>query len=299
VLGHFGAAAAASLAMGEPASRVAQAMAIAATGASGLIAAFGTMAKSLQLGRTAAGGVLAAYLANRGSNGPTSLLDTPAAFAVPLTGDSGGDFAQAAADWGDPYAIVANSFKPHASCMITHPAIDAAVRLRALLVHERAKTADIAEIACSVNVLAPRVAGIARPATGLEGKFSVAYCVVASLLDGRATPELFSDEAVARPVVSALLERTTVVPDAAIGEKQAEVTLLLQNGRRLVERIDMAKGHPGNPMSDDELAAKFLSLVEPVRGERAKALLDDLWRLHERDDSGACLRPHLDLTTNG
>ena len=39
------------------------------------------------------------------------------------------DWSSVGRDWGRPYAVLRNSFKPHASCLITHPTIDAAMAL--------------------------------------------------------------------------------------------------------------------------------------------------------------------------
>jgi hypothetical protein len=45
------------------------------------------------------------------------------------------------------------------------------------------------------------------------------------------------------------------------------------------------KGTPGNPMTDDELSAKFVDLASTVLGEgAATSLLDELWRVGELAD---------------
>ena len=64
-----------------------------------------------------------------------------------------------------------------------------------------------------------------------------------------------------------------------------EVTLT--SGKIVREHQANPKGHPANPMSDEELDGKFLSLAEPVLGSvRSRALLDALWRLDQLDDLG-------------
>jgi len=292
VIGPFGAAAAAMLATRESAERIAQAMAIAATGASGLIAAFGTMSKSLQLGRTAAGGVLAADLARRGFDGPTRVLDA-SAFSQPYVGNALA-FPRAVSDFGERWAIAGNSFKPHASCMITHAAIDAAARLRRSLRQANAAWHDVSRIDCRVNVLVPQVAGIASPRSGLEGKFSVAYCVATALLDGRAGHDAFTNEAASRESIRALLERIEIRTDEALGEKQAEVVVALADGRRLVERVEMARGHPANPLSDAELGDKFIGLASAAIGGDVAAVLEELWHFDTQPDAGRWLARRLD-----
>ena len=59
------------------------------------------------------------------------------------------------------------------------------------------------------------------------------------------------------------------------------------DGRTLTKRVQFSRGHPRNPMSDDELGAKFLGSVAPVLGEkRAKELIDRIWNIEDLDDVG-------------
>ena len=133
VLGHIGAALAASAAIGADADVARNAMGISATAASGLIAAFGTMSKALQVGRAAADGTLAAVLARDGFTGPIACLDGSGAFSKPFIDRVVEDWSGIEERWGTPYAIGRNAFKPHASCMITHASIDAAAGVRTQL----------------------------------------------------------------------------------------------------------------------------------------------------------------------
>jgi hypothetical protein len=50
----------------------------------------------------------------------------------------------------------------------------------------------------------------------------------------------------------------------------------LADGRTLAEQTQLAFGSVGHPMHWPDLEAKFLSLVEPALGSRARALLDVL-----------------------
>jgi 2-methylcitrate dehydratase PrpD len=53
------------------------------------------------------------------------------------------------------------------------------------------------------------------------------------------------------------------------------ITAILEDGRKLASQIDYPKGSIQNPMSDDELRNKFMSLAEPVLGEGRAAELAD------------------------
>lgn len=286
VIGHFGAALASALIQQDDAVIARQAMSISAVCAGGLIAAFGTMSKALQVGRTAADGVLAARLARAGFTGPLDCLGENSGFARPFVGLSIKDWSAIDKRWGKPFAVTGNAFKPHASCMITHPAIDAAIGLRTRLAQQSIASGQIEKVICRVNSLVPQVAGIARPQTGLQGKFSVGFCVVAGLLEGRATPDLFCAERVAAADVATLLARTEIVVDPGIGEQQADIEVFAE-GKSFVEETKMAKGNPANPLDDADLSRKFTALAQPLLKDRAPAALQDLWNFAAIEDAGA------------
>lgn len=289
VIGHYGAALAAGLALGLPPERLAHAMAIAATASSGLIAAFGTMSKPLQLARGASDGLVAARLARAGFTGPVALLESRPGATLPLIGAAIDDWSSIARDWGRPWAVTQNSFKPHASCMITHATIDAAIALGAELRAAGIAAEAIEAVTCHVNPLAPQVAGHRNPATGLEGKFSVAYCCALGLLDGRATPDGFTATRIARADVRSLVARVDVRTDPAVGEQQSRVVVRLRDGGTRERSTAMARGHPANPLTDGDLDDKFLRCATPLLGARAVAVLADLRCFARLDDVGAWL----------
>lgn len=289
VVGHFGSAISAALALGLDPGRVAQAAAICGTAASGLIAAFGTMSKPLQLGRAAADGVTAALLAELGFEGPLGLLEGDPGIGRPTIAEPIADWSGARSAWGRPYAVLRNAFKPHASCMITHPIVDAAAGLRVDLAAAGADWRAVEAIEARVNPLVPHVAGHAHPRDGFQGKFSAAYCCTLGLIDGRATPELFDTAALARPEISHCLARFAMSVDPAIGEQQADICVRLADGRRLRRFVATAKGNPASPMTDAELSAKFLALVEPSWRDRAKPALAELWNWESAGDMGRWL----------
>ena len=57
----------------------------------------------------------------------------------------------------------------------------------------------------------------------------------------------------------------------------------LKDGTTLRGETDLSRGHPGNPLSGEDLKRKFLGLVEPLRGPAAKELLSVIQRFESFD----------------
>src|SRR5690606_20169054 len=108
---------------------------------------FGTMAKPFHAGKAAMDGIIAAQLAAKGFVAAESLLDAGAGLDNALVQD--GSAAMTRADLSG-WEILDNSFKPYAACHLTHPAIDAARRIR----EQRADAASAQAIRVDVAALA-------------------------------------------------------------------------------------------------------------------------------------------------
>ncbi len=280
VLGHFGAAAAAGKLLGLDAARLAQALGIAGTQAAGLEQSFGTMSKPLHPGKAAMNGLLAALLAREGFTGATAMLDGPAGLGATFLGIS--DLGAAVEDLGKRFEILENSTKPYAACHLTHATIDAARAIRARV----ALAPDAVDaVLCRVHPLVLKVAANPDPRTGLEAKFSVAYCAATALIRGAAGEAEFGEESFREPTVARLMSRVALEPDASLGIGAARMTIRLTDGRTLDERVTAARGTPENPLTRDEVEAKFRGLAEVVLPtERVARLLAALRGLADLPD---------------
>ncbi len=64
------------------------------------------------------------------------------------------------------------------------------------------------------------------------------------------------------------------------GKRAAHVAITTRDGARVEHFAPYRKGDPEAPLTDDEIDAKFIELVVPVRGEgEGHALLRKLWEL--------------------
>jgi 2-methylcitrate dehydratase PrpD len=272
-IGAFGAAAACAAAMGLSEQEWEYALALAATQAAGLKAAFGTMAKPLHAGKAAASGLLAARLAARGFIGSPGILEAANGFAAVMTTTVNADRAL---ELGVGQFELRNVlFKYHAACYATHASLEGALRLAER--HELG-AADIARV--ELRVPPPVYAACANdsPRTPLEAKFSLSFAVALALSGAGTGASAFTREHLGDPGVRALSERVTCTLTPAITEKfAAEVIVTTASRRTLTAVTDVsvpARGDTELSRQRDRLTAKFRDLARPVVGtEAAEALI--------------------------
>ena len=281
-LGHFGSVAAAGKLLGLTAEQLGRALGIAGTQAAGLEQSLGTMCKPLHPGKAAMNGLLAALLAREGFTGPTGILDERAGLPGTFVGVT--DLTPALEDLGTRYEILDNSTKLYAACHLLHATIDAGRAIRA-----RAAPAPdaIAAVECHVHPLAVKVAAIPEPRTGLEAKFSAAYCAALALTRGDAGESEFADAAAADPGLLALAGRIRPVADPALGIPEARMRVRLRDGRVLDETVRAARGTPGQPVSRQDVEDKFRRLAGVVLpAAQVGRLLEALRQLAALPDVG-------------
>ncbi len=281
-IGTIGAAAAAARVFGLDSEGMGRALSIAASEASGLKENFGTMVKPLQGGLAARNGVLAALLARESFTASPSAIDGPQGFLVAMQ-SQGHDLAEATGHLGERWEIVDGGItvKLYPSCAATHPTIDALIDLR----REHDLDADtIASVDVSVDSVTPTVLIYDRPATGLEGKFSLHYCAAAALAFGRVEIDTFAPEAMHSPTVKRLVPLVAMRVDETLGREappltEARVCVRLVDGRVLERVATGARGYPERPASRSERDAKFTSCAR--RAVSGEAAADALAVLHE------------------
>lgn len=255
--GGIGAAAGVGRLLGLNAGQMAAAFGIAATQAQGLREMYGTMCKSFTPGRAAQNGYLAAVLAARGFDSAEQAIEGDKGLAMVMTGrPAEADILQ---NLGAGFEIMFNIYKPFACAIVSHAAIDGALRLR----KAHKLTADqVASVKLLVSPPTLALAGKRDPRTGLESKFSVYQGVALALMHGDADPRRFDDVHALDPALAALRARVTAETGPRLAKDQAEVTIVLTDGRQVHNRVEHAVGSLENPMSDGDLDDKFRSLCE-------------------------------------
>jgi 2-methylcitrate dehydratase PrpD len=259
-LGTIGAAAASARLFGLEVDAAAHAIAIAASEASGLKENFGSMVKPLHAGLAARNGVLAALLARAGMTASAQALDGPQGFLHAMDAERD-NLAREAADLGERWEILDTGItvKLYPSCAGTHPTLDALLDLRA---REKFSADDVDGVEIDVDAIVPTILIYDRPASALEAKFSMPFCVAAAIVFGQVGIDTFDDERIRDARVAALMSKVTMRVDPDVGKgapalTQARVRVRLKNGRVVSGDAHGARGYPERPPSDAALEAKF------------------------------------------
>ena len=267
--GVFGSAAAAGHVLGLDAEAMAWAFGNAGSLAAGLwqFNRDGGMTKHLHAGRAAATGLLAARLAGRGFTGARAILEGPQGFFAAMSRDADPPRVVAGLDGlgaATPWAIGRVSIKPHASCRHTHPAVDAALSLRAGL--DGGALAAIRRVRVETYRTALHVTDAPAPRNAYQAKFSLQYTVAQALLEERVGLHDFAPERLDDPERRRLMERVELAVDPELDAHyprawSARVRLELADGSVREAEVTAPKGDPENPVTADELAAKLRDLV--------------------------------------
>lgn len=274
--GVFGAATAAGRLLRLTPEQLVWALGSAGTQSAGLweFLVEGAMSKQLHLGKASADGLLAALLAEQGLTAASQIFEGEKGLAQATS--AAPKLARLTEGLGTrPLRILENSFKAHAACYHIHSSIDAALALKTRL---NAKPTEITKIAVRVYSAALDLLEKVEPASPYAAKFSIPYCVATALLHGRVglddfTQEGIRDRAVRQLMSTVVLHRDPELDRVYPDKWPAVVTIETTQGIRHEARVDFPKGDPKNPMTPDELIAKFHALTCRTLPEPSRSLL--------------------------
>ena len=177
---------------------------------SGIKANFGTDCKPWHGGHAARCGLEAAQLAAAGFTGNPSVLEHGDGFGSTHGAGMKPDWEFTIAGLGAPHEVADPGIgvKRFPACASTHQSLDAVLALA----QEHALDASaVAGVECAVSYMAPHQLIYERAETGLQGKFSIPYCVAVALLDRTVGLAQFADERVRRADVQALMPKVRMI----------------------------------------------------------------------------------------
>lgn len=280
----------------KPTTRIA--FGIASSMASGLRRNFGTMTKPLHSGWASHNALVAFNLARSGFTAAQDVLEAKSGFFAAYGTETSNP--QVAIDTlGNPWSVMdpGIALKKWPCYNGSQRGMDGVLQLRERL----GFTAEtLAHIECRMPPGGMKVVIYPKPTTGLEGKFSMQYAVAAGVLDGRYSMWTFTDEAVNRPEIKALIEHKVVArEDEACGKGDPNLMTKASGSRGFVEveartvdgrsdtvRVSFAPGHPRRELGWDEIEQKFMDCahhggMDKGRAARAFAAVSALASAHD------------------
>lgn len=229
-------------------------------------------------------GYYAAMMAGAGFKGPHD----------PLGGETG--FLRMMADsydegrllnWDGIFAVEKVYLKPYASCRHTHPEIEAAFTIRQQDGFDADKICDI-KVTTYKGVLGKHDFNTVYGES--SARMSIPYSLAVALCTGKAGIEEFTDKYIHDPLVQKLTKMVVIEGDENLSklvpDKRVAVVIVQQeNGKVFMSRVEYPKGEPENPLSEDELFAKFLSMTDhaQVGGNQSEKLFQMVMRNNNLD----------------
>lgn len=283
-LGVFGGAIASGILRGAGNEELANALGFAASASTGLKAAFGSVAKPIQVGNAAGNAVLAAAMAASGLQATSGLAFGKMGWMEMLGDES--RVAEVIRGFGHPHAFEAPglNIKLYPCCSSSHTAIDGFMDI---LQSKKIEAADIAKVDVWIGPDIPGILIYDHPTTGLEGKFSLRYPLAAAALNGRVTLAEFETEHVRSPAAVEFMKRIDVHTDATLPRAPAGVThcsrirVTNRAGAAFERFTEQPKGSSLRPLSNDELFEKFSICAGGVLADGTNAAFDALIRMPE------------------
>jgi 2-methylcitrate dehydratase len=130
-----------------------------------------------------------------------------------------------------------------------------------------------------------------RPLTRDTADHSMPYVVAAALVDGGFSDAVFAPERLTDPKILALADKISISEDAEFnldfpGKLRCCVDIATRDGAAHAASVDYPHGHHLDPMTDEEVEAKFRDLARrKLASENVDAALAALWDFDAAQDA--------------
>lgn len=288
--------------LGLSQTQIANAMGIASLQAGGTMQQiFGTGSdlRGLYAGFIAQTCVTAVLLAREGMLGMPELFEGEAGiFKVYFGGEYDRD--KMLADLGTDFLCAQMTYKYWPAVGNAHTYIHAAIEL---MRNHQVDRDQIAKIRVYVGTFAERMckpeAARKTPATMMDAKFSLPMTVAIALAKGKMSVGDFAPSAIKDPAILAIAAKVEAVFDPAFNWNlklpAGKVEVALQDGRVISCLGENVPGTPENPMTWDQLVAKFTDCATHAScgllGAQISQIVSGIRTLDTSGDAVSALRP--------
>lgn len=289
VLGVFGAASGAARLLNLSPRQTQNAIGVAGSLASGLMAAqYGAMIKRGHAGNAAQVGVRAGLLAQQDFTGIEAIFEEPYGGFLSTFAD---DYIidEIDKDLGTRWETTNVGFKPFSSCGSTHSTVNTVLNLK----NEHGFQAkDVKSIRVDASTATRDHVGWQYvPDQVITAQMNLAYASSVAIIDGECFVDQFAPERLTDPRILELASRFEVHADPEIDaggrahRHEVRVAIELNDGRTINGYADAAPGSASYPLTQEAIRAKFTNLASRhVGAARTTELLNLIGDLENLDD---------------
>jgi 2-methylcitrate dehydratase PrpD len=277
--GIFGCSAAGARLLGYSAQQTANAMGLNVSQSAGSTQFLenGSWNKRFHTGLAAHNAVMSLVMARHDYLGATSPIEGSRGYFALYAGD-GADASRALDGLGSDFEVMNTAVKPYPCCRYSHATIDAVadiVRAESLASPD-IDGIDIALGVTGYSMVADPPEMKRVPSNVVEGQFSVYFAAAATAGKGGYAWDAY--DRLDDTEVKRLMQRTNVTLQERFGSgMESIVSLRTADGRTIERTVPYPKGEPENPMTWDEMQAKFTEWSEPVIGpDRAAQVIESV-----------------------
>ncbi len=209
-------------------------------------------------------GVFAALMAQKGYSGTEAVIEGKEGFKD-CFGD-GWDDEALVGNLGKDFKILECSMKAFPTEALTHTHISAALTVMKTnnLTYKDVKEVSVTTIARACDILFDQHKY--RPESRETADHSLPYCIASAIVDGQITTDSFTDEKMKDPAIWETIDKIKGIAseefEAMFPAKQpSKVVIETTKGDKFEAYLEYPKGDPREPMTQDDLDAKFNSLT--------------------------------------
>jgi 2-methylcitrate dehydratase PrpD len=304
--GPFGAAAAAGKLLGLTEEQLVNCIGIAGTQGAGLreVRVGGTYCKAFHAGKAVESGLLAAFLAESGFTGPSTVIEGFEGFCKAFSSQPRPELSTEGI--GSRFEVMRSTLKRYAAVGGSHSAIDATLRI---VDENEINPVEIENILVAVTTdqASSPLHNNSDPSTQLSAQLSIPYAVAVTILDDEALVKQFSKQRIDSQDVKEMLKKVRVEADAEADESArrdasdpnyiplATVHIRMKDGKQYRSQTNQPKGFSiKNQMSEDEVKQKFRRVTEEIlANSHAERIIEMIMQLERIDNASDIIQSTL------
>lgn len=251
-----------------------------------------SMWKAPAFSNSARNAIFAAMLARNGMTGPAPVFEGEMGFWKQVSGKFSIDTALFGGRMG-AFRINETAIKYFPAEIRAQTAIFAALEAR----EQFNSIKDIKSVEIGTNEAGWKIIGRDpekwNPKTKETADHSIPYIVAVALMDGNIDQNSYRERRFRDKRTLDFLKNVTVVErpkftklfDKGGTVNASDVVIKLKNGKTIKEEVIYSKGHPKNPMSDEDMESKFRKLAKNhISSEKADKIIELIWDLEKVKD---------------